>query len=192
MALDPRQILEMFEAAGGVLRGHYSLSSGHHSAQYVQGNQVLGRPEVTERIAAEVANRFRNEDVTCVVGAAPGGAFLAYAAARRLGARALYAERLQSIMGFARGFALDERDRVLILEDAAITGQSVREVMELVELAGAQTIGVAVVIDRSPGGLEFGVRTECLATYGTDVYLPDECPLCLQHIPLRRPKHGRL
>ncbi len=192
MALDARLVLEMFEAAGGLLRGHFTLTSGHHSSSYVQSSQILGHPAYTEPLAADLAARFRDEQVTCVVGSAPGGAVLAYAIARRLGARAVYAERIQGIIGLARGYSLDARDRVLLVEDAVITGNSVREMLELVSIVGATAVGLGVVIDRSTGGLDFGIRTECMAAYHSELYLPDDCPLCRANVPLRRPKHGRL
>lgn len=190
--LKPALVLEMFERAGGILRGHFSLTSGAHSSGYIQSSKVFGYPAYTEPLAADLADRFREEGVTCVVGPALGGVVLAYTVARRLQVRAVYAERVQGILSFGRGFDIGPEDRVLIVEDAVITGNSVREIMDLVDEAGASVVGVAVMIDRSAGQIDFGVRTERMATFQFDVYSPDSCPLCQQNVPLRRPKHGRL
>lgn len=190
--LKPGVVLGMFERAGGILRGHFSLTSGAHSSGYIQSSKVLGYPAYTEPLAADLADRFREERITCVVGPALGGVVLAYTVARRLQVRAVYAERVQGILSFGRGFDIGSDDRVLIVEDAAITGNSVRELIDLVQEAGATVVGVAVLIDRSDGAIDFGVRTERMAAFQFDVYDPSDCPLCQQNVPLRRPKHGRL
>jgi orotate phosphoribosyltransferase len=192
MALTPQLVVEMFERSGAFLRGHFSLTSGMHSSGYVQSSMIFGYPQYTEPIAADLAERFRGEGITCVVGPALGGVVLAYAIARRLGVRAAYAERIQGILSFERGFSIDPSDRVLIVEDTVITGGSVREAIDLVHRAGACVAGVAVVIDRSGGRTEFGARTERMAAFEFEVYDPEYCPLCRINVTLRRPRHGRL
>jgi orotate phosphoribosyltransferase len=192
MALEPTLVIQMCEQSGTFLRGHFALTSGAHSSGYVQSSQIVGFPEFTEPIAADLTARFRSEAVTCVVGPALGGVVLAYAIARRLNVRAVYAERIQGILSFGRGYHIGPDDQVLIVEDAIITGGTVRETIDLVQMAGATVAGVGVVIDRSGGQADFGVRTERMATFDFDVYSPDDCPLCRANVPLRRPKHGRL
>ncbi len=192
MTLSAEQVIQMFEAAGGLLRGHFVLTSGAHSSGYVQSSHILGRPEFTEPIAADLAQRFRDEGVTCVVGPALGGAILAYAVGRLLGVRVVYAERLQGILGFARGYPITPGDRVLITEDVLITGRTIEETIEIVRLAGATVAGVGVILDRSGGSVKFGVRTEFMAAIDFDVYPADDCPLCRANVPIRRPRFGRL
>ena len=192
MTLPAERVIEMFEAAGGFLRGHFVLTSGAHSSGYVQSSQILGRPEFTEPIASDLAERFRNEGVTCVVGPALGGAILAYAVGRQLGARVVYAERIQGILSLARGYQIAPADRVLLIEDVLITGRTIEETIEMVQLTGATMVGVGVMLDRSRGQVSFGVRTEYLAAYDFEVYPPDDCPLCRANVPIRRPRYGRL
>jgi orotate phosphoribosyltransferase len=192
MTLNPALVLEMMAEAGAVMRGHFSLTSGEHSSGYVQGSQLFGRPEFTEPIVADLSDRFRAEGITCVVGPALGGVILAYSVARCLGARAVYAERIQGIMSLSRGFQIGGADRVLVVEDVIATGGSVREVLNLVRDAGASVVGVAVVADRSDGTVDFGLRTERMAIIRFDLFPADDCPLCQANVALRRPKHGRL
>ncbi len=182
----------MFEASGGFLRGHFALTSGAHSSGYVQSSQILGRPEYTEPIAAELALRFRGEGATCVVGPALGGAILAYAVGRLLGVRVVYAERIQGILSLARGYQIASDDRVLIVEDVLVTGRTIEETIEMVRLTGATVVAVGVMLDRSRGAVSFGVRSEYLAAYNFEVYPPDDCPLCRANVPIRRPRYGRL
>lgn len=126
------------------------------------------------------------------MGTGLAGGVLAYALARQRGTRVAYAERIQGISGFGRGFRLAPTERVLIVADVIVTGGSVQEMMALVEQAGATVAGVGVLIDRTGGALDFGVRTESLAKVALAAYSPKDCPLCRQHLPLRRPKYGRI
>ena len=192
MTLTAADVIRMFEATGGFLRGHFALTSGAHSSGYVQSSQILGRPDFAEPLAEELARRFREAGATCVVGPALGGAVLAYAVGRLLGIRVVYAERVQGILGLARGYQVDSADRVLIIEDVLITGRTIEETIEIVRLEGAEVVGVGVILDRSRGRVQFGVRTERLATYDFDVYPPEDCPLCRANVPLRRPRFGRV
>lgn len=192
MRLGAADVIQMFEAAGGFLRGHFALTSGAHSSGYVQSSQIVGRPEFVEPLAEELATRFRDAGATCVVGPALGGAVLAYAVARLLGLRVVYAERVQGILGLARGYQIDTNDRVLIIEDVLITGRTIEEAIEIVGLAGATVVGVGVILDRSRGRVQFGVRMERLTAYDFDVYPAEDCPLCRANVPLRRPRFGRL
>jgi orotate phosphoribosyltransferase len=192
MTLTAADVIRMFEATGGFLRGHFALTSGAHSSGYVQSSQILGRPDFAEPLAEELARRFREAGATCVVGPALGGAVLAYAVGRLLGIRVVYAERVQGILGLARGYQVDSADRVLIIEDVLITGRTIEETIEIVRLEGAAVVGVGVILDRSRGRVQFGVRTERLATYDFDVYPPEDCPLCRANVPLRRPRFGRV
>lgn len=52
------------------------------------------------------------------------------------------------------------------------------EVIEIVRAAGGEVAGVAVLVDRSAGKVDFGVRKEAVLTMDIESWLPDECPLC--------------
>lgn len=190
--LTPEAVIAMYEETGALLRGHFTLTSGVHSDGYVQSSHILGRPRYVEILAEELARRFEDGGVTCVVGPALGGVILGYAVARRLNVRAVYAERLQGILGFARGYRLGPGERVLVVDDALITGRTLQEAIEMVRFTGAEVAGAAVVIDRSEKPQTFDVKFERLARWEVNVYPADNCPLCAQNIPLLRPKFGRL
>src|SRR6185437_7988311 len=97
----------------------------------------------------------REKPITAVVSPAVGGIILGYVLARSLGARALFAERMEGRFALRRGFALAPGEQVLVAEDVLTTGGSVREVASLVEASGAQVAGFAAVADRSEGQLNF-------------------------------------
>ena len=45
-------------------------------------------------------------------------------------------------------------------------------------------VGVGLLVDRSGGKVDFGVRTEPLLRLDVEAYKPEECPLCQKGVPL--------
>ncbi|MCL5677253.1 MAG: orotate phosphoribosyltransferase, partial [Firmicutes bacterium] len=131
-----------------------------------------------------------------VAGPAMGGVILAYEVARALGARAIFAEKVEKpegaepAMAFKRGFVLRPGERVLVVEDAVTTGGSIRQVMDAVQAAGGQVVAVGAVVDRSAGTVDFGVPFKALLTLDVPSYLSGDCPQCRAGILLVRPKAG--
>lgn len=173
-------ILRQSEA---LMEGHFILTSGRHSQQYMQCAKILQYPAFAEELAAGLAEMYADEAVEVVIGPATGGIILAYEVARQLKARNLFAERADGKMTLRRGFYLPPAARVLVVEDVITTGGTVHEVIDLVAQLGGQVIGVAVLVDRSMGVADFGVPYK--AAYTVDFHLdgakswhPDECPLC--------------
>ncbi len=181
------EVLKIFQDAGALLEGHVLLSSGLHSGQYLQCARILENPQATERLCRALAEKFKDETVSAVVGPAMGGIILAYELARAKGGRALFAEREGGAMCLRRGFILSAQDKVLVAEDVITTGGSVKEVIKLVKAAGAHLVGVAALADRSQGQLGLGVRCESLLELAIAVYPPPECPFCQQKLPLVKP-----
>lgn len=186
--LTNEQIIEVFEESEALLNGHFKLTSGRHSAQYIQCAQVLQYPEYTEALCEHLAEHFVDDDVDLVVGPAMGGVTLSYEMARQLGVPSLFTERVDGIMTLRRNFHIPRGARVLVVEDVTTTGGSVREVIDLVRSAGGIVVGTAVLVDRSGGTLDLGVDKSVSALTLTVVsYEPDVCPLCEQGIPLVKP-----
>ena len=182
------QILAMFRRSNALQRGHFELSSGLHSGHYFQCAQVLQHTTQAATICRELARRFRSTRPTVVIGPATGGVIVAHETARALGARAMYAERVDAEMQLRRGFALTKKDRALIVEDAITTGESARKVAELVEGLGARAVGIGTIVDRSGGKVKFpGFKYVRLFPLAFETFRPHECPLCSEQIPLTRP-----
>lgn len=186
--LTKEKLQEMFRKSHALLRGHFELSSGLHSGHYFQCAQVLQYPKQATAICGEIARRFRAARPSVVIGPAAGGILVAYETARALGARALYAERVDAEMQLRRGFQVSKEDRVLIVEDAITTGESARKVAALIESFGAKVVGIAAVMDRSGGKVRFpGRRFTGLFELAFETFPPDNCPLCSEQIPVTRP-----
>ncbi|MBN3039070.1 MAG: orotate phosphoribosyltransferase [Candidatus Omnitrophica bacterium] len=186
--MNPKQILQIFKRKDALLEGHFILSSGLHSGQYLQCAKVLEDPKASARLARALAANFGKRRVDTVVGPAMGGIILAYELARALGARALFAERANGKMCLRRGFSLKAQEKVLVAEDVITTGGSVKEVIEVVQACGATVIGVAALIDRSGRKPPFGkIRFKSLAKIDIKTYRPEDCPLCRQGLGLIKP-----
>ena len=113
-----------------------------------------------------------------VAGRATGGIILAYEVAKSLGVKNIFGERENGVMTFRRGFKVEPTDKVLVLEDVVTTGGSVKELIDCVRQAGAEVIGVASLVNRSGGRVDFGVPFKSLVNLDITTYQPDDCPMC--------------
>jgi len=182
-------IMEMFSRSGALLQGHFRLTSGLHSQQYMQCALVLQYPQYAQALGQMLGQRFQEAGVQTVIGPALGGVVVAHEVARSLGqnVRSIFAEREAGKMSLRRGFAVSPGERLLVVEDVVTTGGSVLEVVELVQEMGAEVVGVGVLVDRSGGKLSCPVRFESLLKMNIQTYSPDDCPFCRQGIPVVKP-----
>ncbi|MEG6617110.1 orotate phosphoribosyltransferase [Peptococcaceae bacterium 1198_IL3148] len=185
--LTKERIIDIFTESKAMLTGHFRLTSGKHSDQYFQCAQVLQYPYYCAELGQELAERFRDAKVETVIGPAMGGILVAYELARQLGVRSLFAEREDGVMTLRRNFAIKPGERVLVAEDVITTGGSVKEVIEVVRKLGGEVVGVAVLVNRSGGKADLGVRTEALLNTSVVTYDPEDCPLCQQGTPAVKP-----
>lgn len=175
-ALTADELLVELEQRGAILNGHFRLTSGRHSNRFVQKFRVLEDPRLVEAVAEAIVEQLDPDEIDVVVSAAVGGIVLGYECARQLGTLGIFVEKEDGKAKLRRGFALDEGDRVLVVEDVVTTGLSVREVMEVVRQHGAEVVGVAVIVRRAE--IDFGVPTVALLDLPIDSYAPEECPQC--------------
>ena len=173
-----RETLDLYEATGALLRGHFRLTSGLHSDVYLQSALVLQYPEHAARLGAALATPFRGDGIQTVLAPAIGGILVAHEVARALGVRGLFTEREEGVMRLRRGFTLAHGERCLVVEDVMTTGGSIREVVTCIEGLGGVVGGVGSLIDRSGGGASFPVKRATLATVKATTWKPEECPLC--------------
>ncbi|MCS6830617.1 MAG: orotate phosphoribosyltransferase [bacterium] len=187
MSLSPEKILDIFRDCGAVLRGHFRLSSGKHSDTYFEKFQVLQHPHYVQQLCGELAKRFRSDRIDVVVGPTTGGVIIAYEVARQLGTRAIYAEREGDKRVLRRGFTLHEGEQVLVVDDILTTGGSVREVLEMLKPYRVRLAGVGILVDRTGGQVDLGVRAESLLQLAVEAWQPEECPLCQRGEPITEP-----
>ena len=185
--LDSNAVLDLFRQSGALLEGHFRLSSGLHSGQYLQSALVLQYPEFAAALGGALAARTRHLQATAVLSPALGGIVIGQEVGRALGVRALFAERQDGSLTLRRGFALDPKDRVLVVEDVITTGGSTRETIEVANAAGAHVLGAAAIIDRGTDPARLHVPMVTLVQLDVPAYSPESCPLCAKKIPLVKP-----
>jgi len=181
------EILKILEKTGAFLQGHFKLSSGLHSAQYLQCALLLQNPKVSEKMCKALADKFKNEKPNIVIAPALGGVLVSYEVARAMGVKSLFAERVEGKMVLRRNFSLNKKDKVLVVEDVITTGRSTREVINVVKSFGSEIIGVGCLVDRSKGKVDLGARFETLLKLDVPTFQPESCPLCKQRIPITKP-----
>jgi len=179
-------VIQIFEETGAYLKGHFRLTSGLHSNEYLQCALVLQHPAVAERFGRELAAQLPACDV--VVSPAVGGLIIGHEVARSLGTRFIFSERdADHKMRLRRGFDVKPGERAVVIEDVVTTGGSTREVIEILRAAGANVLAAGSVIDRSGGAVDLGVPRVALATLTVVTYAPESCPLCKQGIQVVKP-----
>jgi orotate phosphoribosyltransferase len=182
----PEAIIRMLEDVGAIRQGHFELTSGLHSATYVQCALVLQYPKYAEQLGRALAAEFLDLRVDCVASPALGGVVIGQEVARALppradGApvRAVFVERdATGSLTLRRGFRVDPDEHVLVVEDVWTTGGSTCETIRVLEEAGARIVAAGALIDRSGGRIELPVRTEALMELKVESYDASECPLC--------------
>ncbi len=172
------------ERRGALLEGHFQLASGRHAGVYVEKFRILQWPDVTGECCAEIAERFAGAAPNVVAGPTTGGVILAFETARRMGLRAIVAERADGGgREFRRGFELGPGDRVLVVDDVLTTGGSVRETIEAVRARGAETVGAGVLVNRGASP-DLGAPLHACLTVEIASWEPDACALCREAAPL--------
>jgi len=182
------KIIEMLKNTGVIMEGHYLLTSGRHSAKFLQCSQLLQHPEHAEKVCRAMAEPYIDREVDTVIGPAMGGVILSYETARFIGARAIFTEPSEGKMVLRRGFRIKQGEKMLVVEDAVSTGGSVRKVIDIIKAHDAETVGIAIMIDRTAGKIDLGVPVTALLTMEIESYPAKDCPLCHEGIPLQKPK----
>lgn len=183
------EVLSIFKAAGGLLEGHFILTSGRHSRSFLQKAFVFMDPTATEALCKALAAKIVEKwgQIDFIVSPAVGAIIPGYETARHLGAKAVYVEREEGKFRLRRGFKLPAEARVVIIEDIISTGISVRETLDAIADAPCVILGAAVLVDRSAGRADVGCDLISLASIDIESFSADELPEDLKAIPAIKP-----
>jgi orotate phosphoribosyltransferase len=192
--VEPEQghTLDIFQQTGAYLTGHFRLTSGLHSPNYLQSALVLQYPQHAETLGRALAARLfdlsEGKKVDLVIAPALGGLIIGHEVARAMGVRFLFTERdADRKMSLRRGFVLKPGDRALVVEDVITTGGSTREVIDIVQAAGATAVAAGSIIDRSGGAVDLGIPRAALETLHVVAHPPESCPMCQAGEPVVKP-----
>jgi len=178
--MNGEQVLEHFKQTNALLEGHFVLSSGLHSAKYLQCALALQYPIDAAKFGQAIAEKFPGEQFDTVASPAIGGLIIGFAVAQVLNVRFVWTERENGVMTLRRGFSVKENEKILVVEDVITTGGSTRECIETLKTRGAKVLAAASIIDRSNGKADVGVPRIALASLEVTSYKPENCPMCEQ------------
>lgn len=183
----------IYKNANAYLQGHFLLSSGKHSARYLQSAKVLEDPKVAELLATQLAKHINDYGlkVQLVCSPALGGILAGYELARALGVKFIFAERVNGKMSLRRGFEVQKNQHVLICEDIITTGGSALEAARLVQEQGGIIKGFAALANRGFCARVNGKQDQSLTCklpsdlplfaledFEFEIYDEEDCPLC--------------
>ena len=171
-------VLNFFHETDALLAGHFILSSGLHSPNYLQCAKALQFPSDASLLGKAIAEQFIEHNIKTVASPAIGGLVIGYAVAQALNVRFIWSERQNGEMTVRRGFELQPGERVLVVEDVITTGGSTRECIAAIEAKGGVVAAAASIIDRSSGTADVGVPYISLASLNVPAYPPESCPMC--------------
>jgi orotate phosphoribosyltransferase len=181
-SLDIRALLA---ETGALLTGHFRLSSGLHSPNYVQCALLLEHPRNAKAIGEALAARIGPVDK--VVAPAMGGVIIGYTVAEAMNVPFVFTERKDGQMTLRRGFSLREGERVVIVEDVVTTGKSTRETAAVIEQHGAEVVAFASILNRSGKENPFDAPYHALLALSLETYEESACPSCAQGVALDAP-----
>ncbi|OPB29271.1 orotate phosphoribosyltransferase [Bartonella sp. WD12.1] len=187
--MNTQDVIDIFKQADAILEGHFILTSGRHSATYMQKAKVFMHADLTEKLCCGLAKKIRDcvaGKIDYVVGPAIGGLIPAYETSRHLGVPSIWVERENGMFQLRR-FEIEKGARVVIIEDIVTTGLSIRETIEALITAEANVVASACILDRSGGRVDVGVPLIALAEYEVASYAADALPPELASLPAIKP-----
>jgi orotate phosphoribosyltransferase len=180
-------ILSHFRRTDALLDGHFILSSGLHSPNYLQCALALQHPADATRFGIAIAERFVNVPIDTVASPAIGGLIIGYAVAAALNVRFIWTERENGTMTLRRGFTVRPGEKILVVEDVITTGGSTRECIATLKQNGGEVVAAASIIDRSNGRADVGVPRISLVEMDVPSYDPADCPMCARGDAAEKP-----
>ncbi len=197
----------LFRSSGALRDGHFLLKSGRHSSAYLEKFAVLSDPAATSELCGFWAGHFRARgevgdglEIDLVAGPTTGGVILAFETGRQLGTRAFFAEEVHAgghpRREFRRGFRIEPRERVLLVDDILTTGGSLLAMIPAVEAAGGEIVECVVLVDRSGGmstltsptsGRRYALSALWILDLPTYEPGPAACPQCADGVELDAP-----
>ena len=181
------EVLQIFRNTGALLEGHFILRSGLHSRQYFQCALALQQMPDVEKFGGALADKVRQFQAVTVIAPALGGLVIGQEVARQIGVRFIFAEKEEGKLVLRRGFKIAPGEKTLIIEDVVTKGGRVQETIDIVRAHGGRVTGVAAIVDRSNGAVNFGAPFASLISLQGELFKPDKLPPDLAAIPAIKP-----
>ena len=192
--LSYKESLKILKETDALLEGHFILSSGLHSNQYVQCAKLLSHPDKAKVVCASLSEKIKNNfsNIDIVLSPALGGIVVGYEIGRQLNVKTIFAERVDGKLTLRRGFSIIRGSNILIVEDVITTGKSVLECSELVKINKANLIGYACIIDRSDNKILIKDKIISQIKFKMETFEKNKLPNDLKKILPIKPGSGNL
>src|ERR1019366_2004474 len=181
------EVMRIFRDSGALLEGHFVLRSGLHSRQFFQCALALQQMPAVEKLGAALAAKLKPLGAVTVVAPAMGGLVIGQEVARQLGVRFIFVEKEEGKLILRRGFKIAPGEKILVVEDVVAKGGRAQETLDIVRSNGGNVAGVAAIVDRSNGAVNFGVPFQSLIALKVDAFESDKLPPDLANIPAIKP-----
>ena len=187
--LSYKESLKILKETNALLEGHFILSSGLHSAQYIQCAKLLSKPERAEQICSSLALKIKENfnKIDLVISPAIGGIVVGYEIGRQLKKETIFAERSDGVLTLRRGFEIPKNINVLIVEDVITTGKSALECAKIIEKYKSNVLGYACIIDRSSSNLLIKQKIVSQIKFEIKTYNKNDLPKDLSKIEPIKP-----
>ncbi|HNQ43048.1 MAG TPA: orotate phosphoribosyltransferase [Candidatus Cloacimonadota bacterium] len=178
---------EVLKRESALLEGHFCLTSGKHSNRYIEKISILQNPEAVETLCKRLVAHLEAYEFDTVIGPAYGGIVLAYEVARLMGKSFIFTQRKDAEMTIRPGFNLSKVKQAVVIEDILTTGGSIFEVISCVKRYDIEIQAIGVLVNRSPGTVDFGIPLHSLLAMEVPAWDPQQCELCKLGVPLSKP-----
>ena len=181
--------LKILKDTNALLEGHFILSSGLHSKQYIQCAKLLSNPKAAETICSslveKINSKFNNIDI--ILSPAVGGILVGYEVGRQMKIKTIFAERVNGKLSLRRDFSIPKQTNVLIIEDVITTGKSALECYELIKINKANLVGFVCIIDRSDEKSLINKEIISQIKFRITTYTKDDLPDDMKNIEAEKP-----
>ncbi len=184
-----KESLKILKETNALIEGHFVLSSGLHSDKYIQCAKLLSKPEQAKDLCLSLAEKIKQEfkDFDLILSPAIGGIVIGYEIGRILKIETIFAERVNNIFELRRGFKINNKHKILIVEDVITTGKSSLECSTLAEKFGSEVVGFSCLIDRSGGKSKINKSIVSQIQLEIPVFTKDNIPENLKKIKAIKP-----
>jgi orotate phosphoribosyltransferase len=185
--MNSKEVLDLLEWSGAIMKGHFKLTSGRHSNTYIEKFRLLENPVALDKICITMSEKFEADEIDLVVGAAIGGILISGGVGRYLNSKHIFSERVNGEMVFKRGFEVEKKSNVVIVEDIITTGGSIEELIDLLVKYDVNIKGIICIVNRSEKNLDFGYPFISLLNFQSQSWEYENCPDWLKKTPITKP-----
>jgi len=192
--LSYKKSLKILKETDALLEGHFILSSGLRSNQYIQCAKLMSHPDKAKIFCSSLSDKIKKsfENIDIILAPAIGGIIVGYEIGRQLNIETIFAERVDENLVIRRGFQIPENSNILVIEDVITTGKSALECTKIIKSNKANLVGFACLIDRSSEDVLIKDSIVSQIKFEIKTFKETEIPDELKIIPAQKPGSRKL